>query len=237
MRELVEAIRARGVGVGTDIVKVDMFLNHRLDTDLFVRWDRRLRRPSRREKPDLVLDRRGQRHCGGADDRHGLRQHPGGLCQEKPYPQRNRRRIRKPGVQLHSWGGKPHPRGQGLPAPKARAFLIVDDFLANGEGRRGPVRLGQAGRGDRGGHWHLCGKELPAGPPEAGGGRLPRGFTGQGDGHPRRKADRGGLKKSAQALCLHASACRKSSPAAIFSDRFAPSRLLRLRLRRAAGTA
>ena len=37
MRELVEAIRARGVGVGTDIVKVDMFLNHRLDTDLFVK--------------------------------------------------------------------------------------------------------------------------------------------------------------------------------------------------------
>ena len=35
MRELVEAIRARGVGVGTDIVKVDMFLNHRLDTDYF----------------------------------------------------------------------------------------------------------------------------------------------------------------------------------------------------------
>ena len=32
MKELVEAIRTQGVGVGEDVVKVDMFLNHRLDT-------------------------------------------------------------------------------------------------------------------------------------------------------------------------------------------------------------
>ena len=56
MRELVEAIRARGVGVGTDIVnKVDMFLNHRLDTDLFVKMGQAFAQEFAQEKPDLVL--------------------------------------------------------------------------------------------------------------------------------------------------------------------------------------
>lgn len=36
MKELVEAIRQRGKGIGTEIVKVDMFLNL-VDTDLFVK--------------------------------------------------------------------------------------------------------------------------------------------------------------------------------------------------------
>ena len=34
MKELCEAIRTWGRGVGNDIAKVDMFLNHRIDTEL-----------------------------------------------------------------------------------------------------------------------------------------------------------------------------------------------------------
>jgi len=37
MRELNEAIGKQGLGIGTDIVKVDMFLNHRIDTALLFR--------------------------------------------------------------------------------------------------------------------------------------------------------------------------------------------------------
>ena len=55
MKELVEAIRARGVGIGTDIVKVDMFLNHQLDTGLFVKMGRAFADAFAAEKPDLVL--------------------------------------------------------------------------------------------------------------------------------------------------------------------------------------
>ena len=44
MRELVEAIRARGVGVGTDIVKVDMFLNHQIDVGLLNEIGKEFRR-------------------------------------------------------------------------------------------------------------------------------------------------------------------------------------------------
>ena len=55
MKELVDAIRARGVGVGTEIVKVDMFLNHRLDTDLFVKMGRAFADAFLSREPDLVL--------------------------------------------------------------------------------------------------------------------------------------------------------------------------------------
>ena len=55
MKELVEAIRTHGKGIGTDIVKVDMFLNHRLDTDLFVKMVQAFASVFAAEKPDLVL--------------------------------------------------------------------------------------------------------------------------------------------------------------------------------------
>ena len=55
MKELVEAIRTHGKGIGTDIVKVDMFLNHRLDTDLFVKMGQAFASVFAAEKPDLVL--------------------------------------------------------------------------------------------------------------------------------------------------------------------------------------
>ena len=37
MKELVAAVREHGIGIGPDIVKVDMFLNHRMDTELYVK--------------------------------------------------------------------------------------------------------------------------------------------------------------------------------------------------------
>lgn len=55
MKELVEAIRTYGKGIGTDIVKVDMFLNHRLDTNLLVKMGQAFADVFACEKPDLVL--------------------------------------------------------------------------------------------------------------------------------------------------------------------------------------
>ena len=55
MKELVEAVRTYGKGIGTDIVKVDMFLNHRLDTNLLVKMGQAFADVFACEKPDLVL--------------------------------------------------------------------------------------------------------------------------------------------------------------------------------------
>ena len=55
MKELVDAIVTQGVGIGDDIVKVDMFLNHRLDTALVVKMGQAFAEAFADAKPDLVL--------------------------------------------------------------------------------------------------------------------------------------------------------------------------------------
>ena len=55
MKELRNAILTQGQGIGMDIVKVDMFLNHRLDTGLLFRMGEELARRFREDKPDIVL--------------------------------------------------------------------------------------------------------------------------------------------------------------------------------------
>ena len=55
MRALREAIIAQGEGLGQDIVKVDMFLNHRIDTALLFEMGEELARRFREDRPDLIL--------------------------------------------------------------------------------------------------------------------------------------------------------------------------------------
>ena len=55
MKELNEAIRIYGRGIGKDIVKVDMFLNHRIDTGLLFRMGEELAAHFRRQRPTMVL--------------------------------------------------------------------------------------------------------------------------------------------------------------------------------------
>ena len=55
MRELKEAIARDGVCIGKDVVKVDMFLNHRIDTGLMFRMGEELAKRFANEKPDIIL--------------------------------------------------------------------------------------------------------------------------------------------------------------------------------------
>ena len=55
MRELRESILRQGQCVGDSIVKVDMFLNHRLDTRLMFAMGRELADYFGKDKPDIVL--------------------------------------------------------------------------------------------------------------------------------------------------------------------------------------
>ncbi len=55
MKELRKAIAEMGCGVGQDIVKVDMFLNHRLDTGLMFAIGQELGAYFRKEQPDIIL--------------------------------------------------------------------------------------------------------------------------------------------------------------------------------------
>lgn len=55
MEALRKAILEQGKGIGDNIVKVDMFLNHRLDTRLIFDMGRELADYFRKDAPDLVL--------------------------------------------------------------------------------------------------------------------------------------------------------------------------------------
>lgn len=55
MEELKQAIRERGIGIGTDIVKVDSFLNHRIDTALATHMGQAIAEAFAGERVDCIL--------------------------------------------------------------------------------------------------------------------------------------------------------------------------------------
>ena len=136
MRELVEAIRAQGVGIGTDIVKVDMFLNHQLDTGLFVKMGRAFADAFAAEKPDLVLTVEASgiaaalttaMACGNIPvvfaKKSRTRNVTGDVYESRVFSFTH-------GVENHIRVAKPY-------LPAGARVLIVDDFLANGEAAEG----------------------------------------------------------------------------------------------------
>ena len=55
MEQLRKAIESQGIGIGQDVVKVDMFLNHRIDTALLFAMGEAWAEEFRAEKPTVVL--------------------------------------------------------------------------------------------------------------------------------------------------------------------------------------
>ena len=136
MRELVEAIRARGVGVGTDIVKVDMFLNHRLDTDLFVKMGQAFAQAFAAQKPDLVLTVEASGIAAALTTAMA--------CGNIPvvFAKKSRTRnvtgdVYESRVFSFTHGVENHIRVAKDYLPRGARVLIVDDFLANGEAAEG----------------------------------------------------------------------------------------------------
>ena len=136
MRELVEAIRARGVGVGPDIVKVDMFLNHRLDTDLFVKMGQAFAQEFAQEKPDLVLTVEASGIAAALTTAMACGNIP--VVFAKKSPTRNvTGDVYESRVFSFTHGVENHIRVAKDYLPKGARVLIIDDFLANGEAAEG----------------------------------------------------------------------------------------------------
>ena len=55
MKQLEEMIRQKGIGIGTDIVKVDSFLNHRIDVGLATAMGNAIYEAFKDQKVDLIL--------------------------------------------------------------------------------------------------------------------------------------------------------------------------------------
>ena len=136
MKELVEAVREHGVGVGTDIVKVDMFLNHRLDTELFVKMGQAFAERFAQAKPELVLTV----EASGIAVAITTAQAFGGI----PVMFAKKGDHRNVGhdvytAQVYSFTHQTMNtvRVSRKYLPKGSRVLIIDDFLANGEAIEG----------------------------------------------------------------------------------------------------
>ena len=140
MKELVEAVREYGIGIGEDIVKVDMFLNHRMDTELYVKIGQAFAAEFGHKKPDLVLTVEASGIAGALTTAIA--------CGSIPvvFAKKSRTRnvtgdVYESRVFSFTHGVENHIRVAKQYLPGGAKVLIVDDFLANGEAAEGLCEL------------------------------------------------------------------------------------------------
>lgn len=136
MKELVEAICTQGVGIGDDIVKVDMFLNHRLDTALVVKMGEAFADAFRAEKPDLVLTVEASGIAAALTTAMALDNLPV-VFAKKSRTRNVTGEVYEASVFSFTHGVENHVRVSKKYLPEGSRVLIVDDFLANGAAASG----------------------------------------------------------------------------------------------------
>ena len=140
MRELAEAIRTYGRGIGSDIVRVDMFLNHRIDTGLLFRMGEALAAHFRPERPTLVLTVEASGIAIAVAAAHAL----GGLpvvFAKKSAAANQSGDMAQSSVYSFTHKCENHILVDRRYIPIGSRVLIVDDFLADGNAVRGMMDI------------------------------------------------------------------------------------------------
>jgi len=140
MRELREAIEKFGQGIGQDIVKVDMFLNHRIETGLLFRMGEELANRFREDKPDLVLTVEASGIALALTTARALGDIP------VVFAKKSATVVQSPDVaqaKVYSFTHKREnvTRVDKKYLPQGSRVLIVDDFLADGQACQGMMAL------------------------------------------------------------------------------------------------
>ena len=140
MRELWDAIRTQGQGIGQDIVKVDMFLNHRIETGLLFRMGEQLADAFRKDQPDLVLTVEASGIALAMTCAHALGDIP------VVFAKKSATVVQSPDVAQAKVYSFTHKRENVIRVdkkylPQGSKVLIVDDFLADGQACQGMMAL------------------------------------------------------------------------------------------------
>ena len=140
MRALREAIIAQGEGLGQDIVKVDMFLNHRIDTALLFEMGEELARRFREDRPDLILTVEASGIAIAVAVARALGNVP------VVFAKKSATVVQSPDVAQAKVYSFTHKRENVIRAdkkylPAGSRVLIVDDFLADGQACQGMMAL------------------------------------------------------------------------------------------------
>lgn len=146
MLELHEAISKMGRGIGHDIVKVDMFLNHRLDTALMFQMGDALAEYFRNEKPDIVLTVEASGIALAITAAHALGDIP--VVYAKKAAASNQSDDMLTAV-AHSFthGNDNVLRVDRHYLPEGSRVLIVDDFLADGQASQALIKIVEQAKG------------------------------------------------------------------------------------------
>ena len=136
MKELVEAIRTQGIGIGEDIVKVDMFLNHRLDTELVMKMGQAFAEAFKAENPDIVLTVEASGIAAALTTAISLGNVPV-VFAKKSQTRNVTGEVYQSRVFSFTHGVENHVRVSKAYLPEGSRVLIVDDFLANGAAATG----------------------------------------------------------------------------------------------------
>jgi xanthine phosphoribosyltransferase len=140
MQELRKTILEQGKCVGDSIVKVDMFLNHRLDTHLMFEMGQTLADYFRAEKPDVVLTVEASGIAIALTAAHALGDIPVVFAKKSKASNQSDDMLT---AVAHSFthGNDNTLRVDRRYLPAGSRVLVVDDFLADGEASRALISI------------------------------------------------------------------------------------------------
>ena len=140
MEVLRRKILELGKGIGKDIIKVDMFLNHRIDTALLFEMGEAWAEEFRGEKPELVLTVEASGIAMAVAAAHALGDIPVVFAKKSATVVQNDDIVQAP---VYSFTHKTENmiRIEKRYLPEGTRVLIIDDFLADGQAVRGLMNL------------------------------------------------------------------------------------------------
>ena len=142
MQELRKAIETYGRGLGQDVVKVDMFLNHRIDTELLCKMGKAFAEEFRDEKPDLVMTV----EASGIALAVAAAMELGNL--PVVFAKKSENKVQTGDVATAPVYSFTHKKEYNIRVekryvPQGSRVLIIDDFLADGKAVEGMTQLCQ----------------------------------------------------------------------------------------------
>lgn len=150
MRKLEDAIRQMGIGIGSDIVKVDMFLNHRIDVGLLREMGQEIARHFEKCQPDIILTVEASGIALAVAASYALSCIPVVFAKKAKASNQDESMLE---ASVYSFTHQKNNviRVSADYLPQGARVLIVDDFLANAQAVMGLMSIIQQAK------CHLCG--------------------------------------------------------------------------------
>ncbi|MEA4999457.1 MAG: xanthine phosphoribosyltransferase [Candidatus Limiplasma sp.] len=141
MKELRDAILEQGFGIGHDIVKVDMFLNHRLDIALLNHIGQAFHEAFADEQVDMILTIEASGIAAAITTAQAFGDLPVIFAKKSKTTSTMNNDVYEAKVYSFTHKTENYIRIAKSYLPSGVNVLIIDDFLANGEAAEGLAEL------------------------------------------------------------------------------------------------